>query len=251
MTVKVGSARIDERGKIYGGKAGDQTGRELWIQDGYVFSGGWDYCIRIKDSTKRKRFIAFIKWACNNRHIGYDQHNRLALYNELKRIGFKNYRNLAKDVEVDCSALVACGLIVSGFDKINPSCYTGNLRSNIKSTYPKSFTFFDNGYKYGDHTQIMKWWRNGDILLKEGHHVVTVVSGGRGTTTTSYYSKYNGNSIKIDEVFKSIGVPSKYRGSVEKRKPIAKKNGCSLYSGTATQNMALIKKAKKGKLKKP
>ena len=253
MTVKVGSARIDERGKIYGGKAGDQSGRELWIQDGYVFKGGWDYCIRIKDSTKRKRFIAFIKWACNNKHIGYDQHNRLALYNELKRIGFKNYRNLSKDVEVDCSALVACGLIVAGFDKINPSCYTGNLRSNIKSTYPKSFTFFDNGYKYGDHTQIMKWWRNGDILLKEGHHVVTVVSGGRQVVKRSdtYYKKYTGKSIKIDEVFASINVPSKYRGSVTKRKPIAIRNGIKDYDGKEVQNLTLISMAKSGKLKKP
>ena len=29
MAVYVGSARIDENGKAYGGKAGDQTGKEI------------------------------------------------------------------------------------------------------------------------------------------------------------------------------------------------------------------------------
>lgn len=251
MTIKVGSARMDEHGHIHGGSAGDQTGKELMIQNGYIYNGGWDYCIRIRNTTKRKKFIEFIKWACNNSLIGYDQHQRNTLYKELKRIGFKNYKKLNKKVECDCSSLVTCGLIVAGFTKMSPNCYTGNLRSAMKSTYPSSFSFFSSSYKNGDHTKIMKWWRNGDILLKEGHHVVTVVSGGRGSSSASYYSKYTGNSIKIDEVFESIGVPSKYRGSVAKRKKVAKKNGYTLYSGTASQNMALIKKAKKGKLKKP
>ena len=48
-----------------------------------------------------------------------------------------------------------------------------------------------------------------------------------------------------------IGVPEKYRGSADKRKPIAKKNGYLIgYKGTSKQNLALIKKAKNGKLKK-
>lgn len=60
-----------------------------------------------------------------------------------------------------------------------------------------------------------------------------------------YYKKYTGTSTKIDEVFKAISAPY---GSVEKRKPVAKKNGYSNYTGTATQNLALINKAKQGKL---
>ena len=65
-----------------------------------------------------------------------------------------------------------------------------------------------------------------------------------------YYPKYSGNSSKIDEVLKAIGVPSKYIGSYTKRKPIAAKNGYSNYSGTASQNLGLIDLAKRGKLKK-
>ena len=40
-TVRVGSARIDERGKAYGGRAGDQTGRELSTQKWYLHKKGW------------------------------------------------------------------------------------------------------------------------------------------------------------------------------------------------------------------
>lgn len=63
----------------------------------------------------------------------------------------------------------------------------------------------------------------------------------------SYYKKYTGISLKIDTVFKAIGAPY---GSVSKRTPVAKKNGYSNYKGTLTQNLALIKLAKQGKLKK-
>lgn len=69
-------------------------------------------------------------------------------------------------------------------------------------------------------------------------------------TSTKYYKKYTGKSIKIDKVFKAIGVPTKYYGSASKRKKIANANGIKLYLGTASQNKKLIELAKKGKLKK-
>ena len=40
MAVKIGSARIDERGKISGGAAGNQTGKELSTQNWYLHSKG-------------------------------------------------------------------------------------------------------------------------------------------------------------------------------------------------------------------
>lgn len=247
MTIKVMSARIDERGRITGGTAGDQNGRELCQENGYIWSGGWDCCIRIKNEAKRKKYIAFIKWACNSPLIGYDQGQRLTLYNALKAIDF-DYKKLSKRVECDCSSLVACGLIVAGFTKVSPSCTTRNLEQNMRSNYPNSFTFFDASYKKGDHTKRMTYWRNGDILNKRGHHVVTVVSGGR--TVSKYYKKYTGNSTKIDEVLKAVGVPTKYIGSVSARKKLAKANGIADYEGTAVQNISLISMAKSGTLKK-
>ena len=51
MAVKVGSARIDERGKISGGKAGDQTKNEVGTQNYYVHSKGWRV-LRPNDAEK-------------------------------------------------------------------------------------------------------------------------------------------------------------------------------------------------------
>lgn len=71
-------------------------------------------------------------------------------------------------------------------------------------------------------------------------------------TKVSYYPRYTGKSTKIDTVFKVVGVPSTYRGTYVRRRPIARKNGYSgnSYIGTAKQNMDLITKACKGKLVK-
>lgn len=48
MAVIIGSARIDERGKASGGKAGDQTGKEVSTQNWYKHSKGW-VLLRPKD----------------------------------------------------------------------------------------------------------------------------------------------------------------------------------------------------------
>jgi N-acetylmuramoyl-L-alanine amidase len=68
--------------------------------------------------------------------------------------------------------------------------------------------------------------------------------------TPTYYKKYTGVSTTLDVVLKAVGVPEKYRGSWSKRKPVAKKNGISVYIGSATQNKKLITLAKQGKLKR-
>lgn len=72
----------------------------------------------------------------------------------------------------------------------------------------------------------------------------------KSSGNTKYYKKYIGKSTQIDEVFKAVGVPEKFRNSYMKRKPVAVKNGISNYKGTSSQNLKLIKLAKTGKLKK-
>lgn len=63
-------------------------------------------------------------------------------------------------------------------------------------------------------------------------------------TSTSYYKKFNSTSI-VDGL-KSIGVDS----SFSNREKIAKANGISDYSGSASQNEKLLELARNGKLKK-
>lgn len=67
---------------------------------------------------------------------------------------------------------------------------------------------------------------------------------------TQYYSRYKGNSTKVDVVLKAIGVPSKYIGSWAKRKALANANGIKMYIGSNKQNLELIQLAMLGKLKR-
>lgn len=72
--------------------------------------------------------------------------------------------------------------------------------------------------------------------------------------TTKYYPQYTGDSQKVDEVLVAIGASSDYDTSQIKaylrRKPIAITNGIKNYTGTATQNIKIIKLAKDGKLRR-
>lgn len=66
------------------------------------------------------------------------------------------------------------------------------------------------------------------------------------SNTSSYHPKYNGSTSSIVDALKSIGVDSSYNN----RENIAKKNGISNYSGSASQNTQLLNLLKQGKLKK-
>ena len=86
MRIVIGSARIDENGKSSGGKVGDNkqisstndTTGEVSLQYMYTHSKGW-YVIRPIDITVANNIAYAMKIACDNRHIGYDQSNRLGV----------------------------------------------------------------------------------------------------------------------------------------------------------------------------
>ena len=61
----------------------------------------------------------------------------------------------------------------------------------------------------------------------------------------SYYSKYKGLSISIVDALSSVGVKDVSKAH---RAKIAKANGIKNYTGTATQNLRLLKLLKNGKL---
>ena len=68
--------------------------------------------------------------------------------------------------------------------------------------------------------------------------------------TVAYYPAYTGKASGLDEILRAIGVPSKYIGNYNARKPIAEANGIKDYKGTETQNIQLKNLAKTGKLKR-
>ena len=119
MAVKIGSARIDERGKTTGGAAGDQTGNEVSTQNWYLHSKGWRV-FRAYHAGVAEAIAACMEAACANNHIGYDQNQRNTLYNAAKPYGF-DVCKVTTDVETDCSGLirVCCayaGIMLSDFN---------------------------------------------------------------------------------------------------------------------------------------
>lgn len=169
MSVKLGSARIDENGQAHGGAAGDQTGKEVSTQSWYAHSKGW-VLLRAKDAEAREKIARCMQAACDNKHIGYDQYQRETLYNESKQYGFDVSR-VTKDVECDCSSLVRVCVNYAGITV--GSFRTTNQASVLMAT--GAFT------KYTDDTHCKKSTNllRGDILVtKTQGHTVVVLSDG-------------------------------------------------------------------------
>lgn len=170
-TVKLGSARIDENGNATGGKAGDQTGKEISTQNWYKHSKGWRV-FRAKDPAVAEKIAWDMQAACDNPKIGYDQSQRDTLYTVAKLVGF-NCAKVAAACETDCSALVrVC------------CAYAGVMLPNIRTTNePKALLdsgdFVElTGAKYTDSPDYLK---RGDILCTrtQGHTVVVLSSGSK------------------------------------------------------------------------
>lgn len=167
MAIKIGHASIDEKNKTTGGRAGDQTGREVCIRTFY--SRPWQYYIECTDDSLAEKAAVYMEQICNNNNVGYDQSQRLTLYNQLKTSNGDVSKIGA--CETDCSALVAACYIFAGLN-INPSCTTRNLRSALIAS---------GKFKaYSDPAHILKdsYARRGSIYLKEGSHVVMALENG-------------------------------------------------------------------------
>ena len=171
-TVYVGSARSDENGKANSGKAGDQKqGKEVSTQAWYKHSKGWRV-FRLKDPAKAEIVAKIMEWACENNLIGYDQYQRNALYNELKKAGFGGEPVLSKAVETDCSALVRVCLAFAGVD-VPADFYTASMAKQMLDT---GEIIELTGSKYTDQPDYLG---RGDILVtKTKGHTVVVISDG-------------------------------------------------------------------------
>ena len=174
MAVIIGSARSDERGKITGGTAGDQTGKEVSTQNYYVHSKGWRV-LRAKDAAKRKLLAAAMKAACANSKIGYDQNERGDLYELAEKVGF-DPANVTTACETDCSALVRVCCAYAGIkvDNFNTSTQANILLASGAFTELK-------GEKY---TTQSAYLMAGDILVtkKKGHTVIVLTDGSKAET---------------------------------------------------------------------
>lgn len=177
MAVKIGSARIDENGKTHGGKAGDQTGKEVSTQSYYVHSKGWRV-LRCTDAAKAEAIARAMEAACDNAKIGYDQYQRLTLYNAAKDVGFDPAK-VETACETDCSALVRVCLAYA-------EIMVGNFRTSNEAKILLASGAFEEmtGAKYTDQSAYLK---RGDVLVTktQGHTVVVLNDGAKVGTEMS------------------------------------------------------------------
>ena len=167
--VLIGSARIDENGHATGGKAGDQTGKEVSTQNWYKHSKGWRV-FRAKSAEVANKIAQDMEYACKNNNIGYDQNQRGTLYTVSKAVGF-DCKKVKEKCETDCSALVRVCCAYAGI--MLPNFRT----SDEAKTLLNSGAFIEmKGAKYTDSENYLC---RGDILVTatKGHTVVVLTSG--------------------------------------------------------------------------
>lgn len=179
MAVYVASARIDENGNAYGGKAGDQNGKEVSSQVWYDYEknnhGKTWVLLRCIDPEKRKKIAKCMRDAYVNAFIGYDQHQRDSLYEAVKDKGF-DVNTLEKAVETDCSALVRICVCYAGIN-----CQDFNTASQANVLVKTGFFKKISDTKY---TKSPDFLLEGDILVssKQGHTVVVLNDGAKAAS---------------------------------------------------------------------
>lgn len=164
MTTIIGSARIDERGKASGGKAGDQKQKstpdykgEVSMQNFYVSSKGW-YILRAKNPDIASKIALAMTIACNNPNIGYNQARRLDI--------IKAGTHATQPTSCDCSSLVRQCVRESGVE-------VGNFTTANEASVLTATGQFDK-YVYTKGSTLYL----GDILVtKTKGHTVIVTSG--------------------------------------------------------------------------
>lgn len=168
--IKVGSARINEKGTTTGGKAGDQTGKEVAEQPFYWHKKGW-ICLRANDKNVAHRMARLMKQACDNNFIGYDQTRRSALRMQVLRNDYIDLTEVRSYTSCDCSELVrVCVMLASGFlqdigDGKKPISFT---TETMKDILLKTKAFAEIPFK------SEKELEEGDILVTKtkGHTVI-------------------------------------------------------------------------------
>ena len=179
MSIQIGHASIDERGKIGGGAAGDQTGKEVCIRNWY--NRPWNKILRAKNAAVAARIAKAMRQACANNNIGYDQYQRTTLYNQAKAAGW-DLSKINTPCECDCSSLVAVCVNAAGVT-VSKDIYTGNEASALLAT--GQFTCLTES-KYLNSDRYLK---EGDILLYEGGHTAIALengsAGGASSATTT------------------------------------------------------------------
>ena len=188
MSILIGHASIDERGKANGGQAGDQTGSEVCIRSWYA--SGWNVVLRPKSSAVAEKMAAACETLCRSNLVGYDQWERNSLWDELEKVQW-DASKLKTKCETDCSAFMTACARVAGITVPRVALGGGKYNAPITQTMRSAFggtgafeVLTDSKYMTSD-----KYLKRGDVLVREsGHTAMALVNGdlsGSQTTTTA------------------------------------------------------------------
>lgn len=183
MSVLIGSARLNENGKTTDGCPGDQTGREVGIQEWYMHTKAW-IVLRAKTPAVREAIAYAMAAACNNNNIGYCQsHSHRTRATLAAQPHGYDPAKITTDVETDCSELVRLCCLYAGI-KV-PSFNTGSEKNVLLNT--GVFTAYEDGAHCNSSDRLLR----GDILVTrtKGHTVVVLSDGSaaaqeKGSPTT-------------------------------------------------------------------
>lgn len=167
--VIVAEALHDENKKARGGQPGDQTGEEVVLREWRLNPKGWRV-FRPKDPTVAERIAWDAKAAAANPYIGYDQDDRMTLYNAAKLCGF-NCAGISTACECDCSSLVQVCVLYGGV-KVGRFNTASEAKVLLKTGAFVELT----GAEY---TESPDRLRIGDILVTavKGHTCICVSDG--------------------------------------------------------------------------
>ncbi len=215
VPVKIGSARINEKGTVTGGKAGDQTGGEVSTQNWYLHSKGW-VVIRPKEEAVAEKIAKCMEMACANNNIGYCQTHRDDLRKESAKYGYDVSKVKVK-VEVDCSALVRVCCLYAGISvgDFNTASEVSALKKTGKFDIITDKSVCNSSDKL----------RRGDILVTKikGHTVVVLTNGkNAGSSSENKVEIKGGNKYMFSVGLIQMGSRGKDVLLFEK---IAKANG--------------------------
>ena len=191
--IKVGSARIDEHNNAVGGRAGDQTGKEVAEEPYYNHRLGW-YMLRPKEAAvARKIGIAMVE-ACLNNNIGYDQSGRYGVIECLKIYG--RLAKINKATEADCSSLVRACCIQAGIN-------VGDFNTANEVAVLEKTGAFNKAVAVTPSTKL----QIGDILVtrSKGHTVIVTESDSKPEAQPKSKPPTGGKVKKsIEEVAKEV-----------------------------------------------
>lgn len=167
-------ASIGENGKATGGKAGNQSGKELKI--GAYYSFGQKYYVRWKYAPAGVFAGKVAKYIAKSKNVGYNQNERAELYNLARSVNWdwsKFKKQLAKTkVNCDCSSMYATVINLTAGTKVVPCFTTATILDIfVFKEYKELATLYlkkgniSSGYKA----------THGDGIFKPNKHVIIAI----------------------------------------------------------------------------